>query len=273
MRREGGGAIWGGSDRMTVSYAEADLLRTLARNPAIARVKQRGHELLQLLPGQRVLDLGCGPGIDTVRFAERVGPTGQVVGVDRDPAMVAEADAEAARAGVQGRTLHQLGDAALLPFAAASFDACYCERMFQYLPPPKSWFAMAEAARVTRPGGSVVVADADGGTLSVDTDEVDVERRIVRTHLARLTNGYAGRQLYRMMRQLGLVDVSAEMFDVPLGYAEFLYLLGYSEQLALSAGTVSPSEWLRWRASLARAHATGSFFAHLVIVLVVGVRT
>jgi ubiquinone/menaquinone biosynthesis C-methylase UbiE len=257
---------------MIVAYSWADMLRTLARNPAIASVKRRGHELLQLQPGQRVLDLGCGPGIDTVMLAERLGPTGQVVGIDSDLAMLAEADAEAARAGMEGRTLHQLGDAALLPFPAAFFDACYCERVFQYLPPPKPWFAMAEAVRVTRPGGRVVVADADGATLSIDTDEVDIERRIVHTHLARLTNAYSGRQLYRMMRQAGLIDTSVEVFDIPLGYVELLYLLSYSEQLALSAGTVSPSEWLRWHASLARAQEMGSFFAHIVIVLVVGVR-
>jgi ubiquinone/menaquinone biosynthesis C-methylase UbiE len=257
---------------MTISYPWADALRALAANTTILRVKRRGHELLGLLPGHRVLDLGCGPGIDTVALTELVGSTGQVVGIDSDPAMVAEADAEAVRAGVERQTLYQLGDIALLPFPVASFDACYSERVFQYLPAPKPWLAMAEAVRVTRPGGKVVVADMDAGTLSIDTEEVDIERRIVGTHIARLTNAYAGRQLYRMMRQVGLVDVSAEMFDIQVGYAELLYLLSYSEWLALSLGAISPSEWLRWRTSLARAEAMGSFFAHFVIALVVGVR-
>jgi hypothetical protein len=57
-------------------------------------------------------------------------------------------------------------------------------------------------ARVTKPGGWVVVWDADWGTLSINTPEVELERRLVRVHAEReLNNGYAGRQLYELFKR------------------------------------------------------------------------
>jgi ubiquinone/menaquinone biosynthesis C-methylase UbiE len=251
-------------------YAGSDYLRTVANSPAIKKIKQRGHELLRIQPGDRVLDIGSGPGLDTGEIARLVGPGGQVVGIDYDPKMVAEANQEAVREGVSGWTIHQVADSAVLPFATAHFNACYSERVFQHLPPPKPAQTLAEAARVTKPGGWIAVADTDWGTLSVDTDEVDIERRIVRTHAQRFNNGYAGRQLYRLFRQQGLNKVTVELFPVPLTYAGVEYLLTPSEQVAVTIGVITPAEWYRWKVSLAQSEAYGIFFAQLVIVIGVG---
>src|SRR5690349_19154631 len=51
-------------------------------------------------PGERVLEIGCGPGTTAVELAERVGPSGEVVAVDISPAMVAAATRRAAAAGI-----------------------------------------------------------------------------------------------------------------------------------------------------------------------------
>ena len=61
--------------------------------------KQRTYNWMHIQPGHAVLDVGCGPGIDTIALAELVGPTGRVVGVDADAAMIAEADRRAEQAG------------------------------------------------------------------------------------------------------------------------------------------------------------------------------
>src|SRR5687767_12064304 len=74
--------------------------------------KHRFVKALDLRPGNCVLDIGCGPGTDLGRLADAVGPGGSVIGVDRDPKMLAEASRRSAnRANVSVRA----GDAHQLP--------------------------------------------------------------------------------------------------------------------------------------------------------------
>src|SRR5512134_1592288 len=107
-------------------YVDAEYLRTVAA--LLAPVKQRSFECMRIAPGARLLDVGCGIGADTIALARIGGPNAQVVGVDIDSAMLAKADDRAKAAGTIGSVRHQLADAARLPFADQSFDACRSER-------------------------------------------------------------------------------------------------------------------------------------------------
>jgi SAM-dependent methyltransferase len=79
---------------------------------------------LGLLPGQRVVDLGCGPGRTTLELAARVGPGGQAVGVDISAEMLARGRERAARLGA-GNVEFVHADAQLHDFGQARFDAAY----------------------------------------------------------------------------------------------------------------------------------------------------
>ena len=125
----------------------------------LSAAKRRTYELMEPQVGDRVLDLGCGPGSDTVTLAGFVGDEGQVHGVDFDPEMVEEANGRAKAAGLDERVLHRQADAAALPFDDDFFDACRSELVFQHLPDPAT--GLAEMTRVTRPGGRIVVLDTD----------------------------------------------------------------------------------------------------------------
>lgn len=234
------------------------------------RDKERTWAMMQIAGGQRALDVGCGPGLDTVALAALVGPNGSVTGVDHDPAMVAAADTRAEAAGVTEWTHHQVAEATRLPFAAESFDACRSERLFQHLPQPDQ--ALAEMIRVTRPGGLVVVMDTDYSTLTIASRETDIERRLARYTAERLHSGYVARHLYGMFRRAGLLDVSVEVSPQPfLSYP--LARLGWLdevERLALAAGVVTEEALARWRADLEDAEQAGAFFASLNHILVVG---
>lgn len=251
-------------------YVEPGFLQAVARSHGIRQIKRRSYELMQIVAGQRVLDVGCGPGTDTLKMAQLVGPGGQAVGVDYDQNMVAEANKQAFVAGVSGWTLHTRAESYRLPFNARYFHSCRSERLFQHLPPLRAVQTLAEMVRVTVPDGRIVVIDTDWATFSIDTDEADIERRIMRVHVGRLHNGFAGRQLYRLFRQQGLTGISVELFDTLIDYSSLSYLLGRSEQLALASGAVTPDELRRWRFSLARAQEQGCFFAHLGMVAVAG---
>jgi ArsR family transcriptional regulator len=104
-------------------------------------------------PGITVADVGTGTGILALELA-RLGV--RVVAIDRSERMLDAARGKVEESGLGGIELRQ-GDAAALPLDDASVDAAFAHVVLQYLPSPAD--AVAEMARVVRPGGVVVVAD------------------------------------------------------------------------------------------------------------------
>ncbi len=235
-------------------------------------IKRRTYELMQIHPGHIALDLGCGPGIDTTAIGRLVGPTGCVIGIDHDLHMLAEAKRRVARLGMESHVFHHQGDAATLALDTNCVDTCRSERLFEHL--SNSNLTLTEMVRVTRPGGWIVVADMDWGTMSVHSHELDVERGLARIRAERmLLNGYAGRQLRGLFTQSGLIDVAVEM--VPLHttdyeLAHYLGRLDKVEQGALDAKILDADDIHRWRSGLARAQQEETFFASVSLVIVAG---
>ncbi len=251
-------------------YVDSEYLRLVGES--VRHLKNRTYELLDLKAGQKVLDVGCGPASDTIELGRRVGPLGRVFGVDHDMAMLREADGRAAEAGVSAWVRHLRADSAAMPFAPDVFDAVRSERLFQHLPEPRA--TLAEMVRVARNGGLVLVLDTDWGSASTDTTEVDIERRLARTHADReANNGYAGRQLYGLFRQAGLQDIAVEAYvNWATDYAFFrrATLLEEVEQIAVAEGIVTEDEVRRLRDQMERADAEGTFFSSTTQMLVVG---
>ncbi|WP_320669131.1 methyltransferase domain-containing protein [Patulibacter defluvii] len=108
-------------------------------------------ELLDLAPGDAVLDVACGPGNTTRRLQDAVGPEGLVVGFDASASMLARAVQDSDHPAVA----YVRGDAHRLPFADGSFDAVCCYGALYLIERPDE--VIAELARVLRPGGRVAV--------------------------------------------------------------------------------------------------------------------
>lgn len=251
----------GGVDRNYLTQAAA----------LVNSAKQLSYEWMALQPDMQVLDVGCGPGIDTVELARRV-PRGQVKGVDRDPVMIHDADELARAAGVLERVEHVEADATSLPFPDASFHAVRSERLFQHLTDPAA--ALAEMVRVTRPGGRVVVLDTDWGSHSVDSPDVRVERALAHT-LAEtsLANGYSGRRLYGLVRRAGLRDVEVSVLPVMVTDHTLWRVIARLDQVekdAVAARSVSEAALDRWRTTMERDAET--FFGAVNMILVAGTK-
>ena len=110
----------------------------------------------RLMPGEHVVDVGCGAGIDSIIAAKMVGPTGSVVGVDMTPAMV-----EKARAGAEEAELHNLvfrqGLAESLPVADAWADVIISNGVLNLFPDKLA--GLQEMARVLKSDGRLQIGD------------------------------------------------------------------------------------------------------------------
>jgi ubiquinone/menaquinone biosynthesis C-methylase UbiE len=107
-------------------------------------------------PGDTVLDLGCGPGMDSLLPARRVRPTGKVVGVDLCPEMVEKARRNAGLLGLHNtQFLH--AEIEQLPLPDASVDVAISNGVFNLCPDKPR--VLAEAFRWLRPGGRLQMAD------------------------------------------------------------------------------------------------------------------
>jgi SAM-dependent methyltransferase len=113
-----------------------------------------GHA--EVKPGETILDLGSGAGIDVFLASRDTGPTGHVIGVDMTPSMVSRARANAAKGGFQNVEF-RLGEIENLPVADGAVDVIISNCVINLSPDKPRVFA--EALRALRPGGRAVVSD------------------------------------------------------------------------------------------------------------------
>ena len=168
-----------------------------------------GYLLGHLEAGQRLLDVGCGPGTLTVDLARRVGPGGEVIGVDLSEAVVAEAAGHAAAEGAANVSFRAGDFRALRDLAGGSFDVVHAHQVLQHLQDPVG--ALAAMGRLARPGGRVAARDSDYPSFfwTPSDPRLDRWREIYTAVSAR--NGVAadaGRWLLRWAVEAGLGDVA-----------------------------------------------------------------
>ena len=122
---------------------------------AINRLTDIVGEKLDLQPGQRLLDIGCGVGAPAIRLGQRV--DAQITGVTNSEWQVQEATRRVRAAGLRGQVRVELGDAADLPYPDESFDSVLIFQALQHASDRGKW--LREAVRVCRPGGRMVLTE------------------------------------------------------------------------------------------------------------------
>lgn len=183
------------ADYMDVFYASSDILRR--RNLVATAVAAE--------PGQRLLDVGCGPGFYVAEMAAVVGDAGHVTGVDPSPDMLAAASRR--NAGHTNVTLVE-GQAIDLPVDSGVFDTAYSVQVLEYVPDTAA--ALLELYRVLRPGGRLVIWDVDWDTVSWHSDDPERMRRVLEAWDDHLAHPALPRVLVPAMAQTGFEDVRVE---------------------------------------------------------------
>lgn len=232
---------------------EAYTRRDMVRRRALVR------EALRAAPGERVLDVGCGPGFFVAELLDEVGPGGSVVGVDGSAASV-----EMAAARTEGRdnvAFHH-ADATALPVGNAEFDAALSVQVLEYVPNVDA--ALAEIFRTLRPAGRLVVWDVDWATVSMRTEDDARMERVLAAWDSHLTHVSLPRTLTSQLRDAGFEDVRMEGHAFatnelsPETYGGFL--VKFVEQFVVDQELLDADDAKAWADEQRELAAGGEFY-------------
>ena len=188
--------------RLEFDTEQAQQIEAVYRIEDAVRRRRIVRQALRLRPGERVLDVGCGPGFYCAELAGQLGPSGSVVGIDSSPAMLELAARRCA--GHENVELRE-GIAASLPVEDAGFDAALCVQVHEYVEDPAA--ALDEMYRALRPGGRVLVWDVDWATVSLHTPDPTRTERVLRAWDEHLVHPSLPRTLAPQLRVAGFEQV------------------------------------------------------------------
>lgn len=241
----------------------SDYLRNIADSPTGRSYKAFAKSLLRIEPGAVVVDLGCGAGLDLPRYAQAVGPTGEVIGIDHDQLLLDHALQHTAHlpvVSIANADIHRL------PLAAGSVDRIHVDRVLQHVESPAT--VLSEAARTLHPDGLIVCVEPDWATLVIDHLDVAFSDAYTQHVVAQvIRNATIGRALPRMLGEAGLsvetiVPITAHWTDA----AEADQVLGFRDVCnhAIAAGDLPAARTQRWIDDL----MAGPFFSSLSLFIV-----
>jgi ubiquinone/menaquinone biosynthesis C-methylase UbiE len=236
-------------ESMEVLYNRRDVLRR----------RRLVHETLDAQPGERLLDVGCGPGFYVTELLERVGSEGWVTGIDTAPAMLAVAAKR--RAGHSNVAFRQAG-ATEIPAEDCEFDAVLSVQVLEYVPDVAG--SLAEIHRVLRPGGRVVIWDVDWTTVSWRSRDAERMRRMLAAWDKHLTHPALPQVLADHLRQTGFEAVTvdghafASIEKTPESYGGAL--VDIIVDFAVKQGGVDPADARAWKSEQRELNAAGEFY-------------
>lgn len=229
------------SRQVEAAYTSADVVR------------QRRVVLQMLAPaaGERVLDIGAGPGFLCAELAQELGPTGAVVGLEPSAAMRELATRRVLPPG-SAPVEHVDGDATALPFPDASFDAVTSTQVYEYVEDMAT--ALAEARRVLRPGGRLFVLDTDWDSLVWHSSEPERMRRVLAAWDEHLADPHLPRRLPRLLREASFSLREAHVLPLlTVGWDEKSFaagVIGFVSAFVPGRGGVTGDEIDAWAADL-----------------------
>ncbi|GAA1157997.1 class I SAM-dependent methyltransferase [Kribbella jejuensis] len=239
---------------------QAFVLDQMAARPAVRTLKAWALDQLAPAPGETAVDVGSGTGEDVLAFTAY---GARAIGVEPSPGLRAEAVRRAAGAPVE----YVEGQAEALPFEDASVDVLRSERVLQHVDHPA--VAVAEMARVLRPGGRIALIDTDWGTAIIHPADPDVLQRMFGYFRGETANPYSGRRLRGLLAEAGLEitgETAATWIEPQEGATTGF--VGMMHTTAARAGVITDAEAEAFTQTLRDTAERGAFHMSLTMYAV-----
>ncbi len=224
------------------------------RLPGLRTMRRALRDALSLRPGMRVLDAGCGIGLETARLAA-AHPETLVTGLDRNAELLAIARRRAEPANLRWVQ----ADLGALELPAGSFDAIRTERVLMYLPGDHLERALDDLAGLLRPGGRLALFELDYGATMLAPGGAGhgVLESVGEALYGSLPQPLAGRRMPGLLAARGLADVAATPYSFSIDEPVWRRIVG---DTVTAAALADPAvyAWLREQAAAA---ARGEFVA------------
>lgn len=247
------------TDNLAFDRSTAAFMERFYESADIRERRERVLDRVAAVEGDRILDLGSGPGFYVERLARAVGASGSVVGVDPSDAMLETSGRRLAEhKNVDLRT----GSATDLPIEPASIDRALSVQVLEYVEDVPA--ALAELHRVVNPGGQLLLWDIDWATVSWFSDNPDRMAHVLDAWDEHLAHPSLPQTLGAQLAAAGFGDVEVEGFALVNckisddGYSNGLlrFITGYAPgRRGCSAETVEA-----WQAEQHELDAAGRFF-------------
>jgi ubiquinone/menaquinone biosynthesis C-methylase UbiE len=251
----------------------ADFVEVRARSADEVKTREAYLDLLQLQPGERVIDVGAGSGVVTREIARRIAPDGSVVAVDSNAYLLELGRSLAAEHGLDGIEWRE-GDARALPFEDGAFDVVVCATVLAHIPDSEP--VVAELARLVRRGGRIGVFEIDPESFMIAHPDRLMTRRI----LAAATdygfaNALVSRRLPGLMRAAGIAGLQVCAFTSletePSGFVARAAAL--RPVVAAQTGAITQAEGDAWLAQLLAEAEAGRYLGGTTYVFAWGTKT
>jgi arsenite methyltransferase len=266
------------------NYKEGGIMNTLSFAGDMARLQRAiadSHDLvvrrgivleaLNLRPGERVLELGCGGGHYTREAARFVGSTGRVCAIDISPDQIAAAQARCAElAWVECRE----ADIAAPPYGNAEFDVVFAVQALEYLSDLDH--ALRHIHRMLRPGGRLVIGATDWGSAVWHSENAPRMQRVLTAFAPHVPCRNLPSILAAGLRRAGiqpLRQTAIPILNTSYNPASFSYWVAQViRPFVMSRRSVTEEEAAEWFDELARLEENGTYFFCITPVLTEAVK-
>lgn len=193
---------------LAFSSDAAETLVAAYQTPDMVRQRDATLQRLHLKPGERVIDIGCGPGFLCKSMAAAVGAAGRVIGIDISEDLIDFATNHQDSDCIE----YRVGNATALPVESAQFDVAVSTQVIEYVADADA--ALHEIARVVRPGGRAFIVDTDFDSWIWNATDAGRMTQIMKGWEMHCANSQLPRTLIPRLRAVGFTIVGVEGYPI-----------------------------------------------------------
>lgn len=193
---------------MEYDEAAAERLEAVYLGPDVVAQREDTLSKLSILEGEKVLDIGSGPGFLAAALAEATGPSGDVVGVDISQQMVDRAASKSPHSWLS----YEVADATALPFKDNSFDVVVSTQVAEYIPDIDAF--CSEVFRVLKPKGRGLILATDWDAVCWHSEDPQRMDRVLKAFAPHCADSRLPRTLTMRLRKSGLHVDDVSYFSI-----------------------------------------------------------